>query len=147
MKPKKKSRQSYDYSECRDFLEEKYGYSERDYLGRYAFGNKAVEKVSKKYGKSWYTTIPTDFNEQEKLASEEYHKIMLDEPEYCDFWHWVCDHCYNVSNGCYITFSRECLESYKDDDEGMPPFVKQIYSYYLDEFADKNGELEMWVEW
>lgn len=60
-----------------------------------------------------------------------------------NFWHYVCDH-YNISNGCFITFSKEFLD---DNNSNMPEFVKKIYNYYLDEFADENGEIEFLVSW
>jgi hypothetical protein len=34
-KPKKESQEYYDYNECRDYLEAKYDYDERDYAGRF----------------------------------------------------------------------------------------------------------------
>jgi hypothetical protein len=35
VKPKKHTIEYYDYHECRDYLQEKYGYNERDYAGRH----------------------------------------------------------------------------------------------------------------
>jgi hypothetical protein len=59
---------------------------------------------------------------------------------YLDFWHWVMEH-YDVGNGKYITFHKEGLD-------GMEPvWIKEIYSHYIEEFADESGELVMWVEW
>ena len=62
--------------------------------------------------------------------------------EYLDFWHWVLKH-HEVHNGGMITFSRERLE------EGfeMPEWVKEIYGYYLDEFADEGGKLRLYTAW
>jgi hypothetical protein len=37
-KPRPKTRRAYDYNECRDWLEVKYGYDERDYARRYDDG-------------------------------------------------------------------------------------------------------------
>lgn len=59
---------------------------------------------------------------------------------YQDFWCWVVDR-YEIHNGCYLTFTREELEWIKED------WVKEIYTYYIDEFADENGDLEMYVWW
>jgi len=103
-KPQKQVREYYDYNKCRDYLEAKYGYSERDYAG-----------MSK--GKGVNVSVP-----------------------YLDFWHWVLEN-QEVHNGCFISFSRGVLEEIEED------WVKEIYTRYLDEFADEKGELEMYVWW
>lgn len=60
--------------------------------------------------------------------------------QYGDFWYWlVCT--YDISNGCFVTFSRDQLP------EIQGTWVKEIYKHYLDEFADDDGILEMWVWW
>lgn len=104
-KPQKQSRTYYDYNECRDYLQEKYDYDERDYAGKYSHGNSG------------------DGNKP-----------------YLDFWHWVIER-YEIHNGCYITFDKSELDDIEKD------WIKEIYSHYLDEFADDNGELEMYVWW
>jgi hypothetical protein len=149
-KPKRKSKEYLDYSACRNFLEEKYGYKERDYGGKWNYQDKIQKQITKKYGKSWWNKAPAEYNEYEKLASDEYNELLKIQPEYLDFWHWVCDN-HEIHNGCYIIFSRECLESYndvpEDDKYEMPKWVKEIYTHYLDEFEDEQGEVEMYVSW
>lgn len=108
-KPGKRRRDYYDYNECRDYLQARYGYKERDYAGRYT-GSGASLRLD-------------------------------DGKPYLDFWHWVVEN-YDVRNGCFITFTRERLE-----EGGMEDWVREIYTRYLDEFADEKGELEMWCWW
>lgn len=102
-KPTKQKIEYYDYSECRDYLEQKYGYDERDYAGKFKDG-------------------------------------LHDDRPYLDFWHWVVER-FNVRNGDYITFERSEIEEIEQD------WVREIYTRYIDEFADKNGNLEMYVGW
>ena len=103
-KPTKKTKSYYDYNQCRNYLQEKYGYDERDYAGRFK-------------------------NRGEDLP-------------YQDFWHWVIKR-HEVHNGCFIIFSKENLE----EDSETEDWVKEIYKHYIDEFADENGELEMYCWW
>jgi hypothetical protein len=105
-KPTKKTKSYYDYIQCRDYLQKKYDYNERDYAGK--FKNRDKEDVP-----------------------------------YQDFWHWVIEH-YQVCNGCFITFSKEYLEC---DGKESEAWVREIYKHYIDEFADENGELEMYCWW
>lgn len=111
-KPEKKTKSYYKYNECRDYLQKKYGYQERDYAGK--FKNRGTKDV-------------------------ELNEDLL----YQDFWHWVIKH-YQVCNGCFITFSREYLE---EDAEESEDWVLEIYKHYIDEFADEDGMLEMYVSW
>jgi len=60
-KPKLKKTAYYDYNECRNYLQEKYNYDERDYAGQFK---------KTKNGK----IIERD-----------------DSKPYLDFWLWVCD--------------------------------------------------------
>lgn len=111
-KPQKETKTYYDYHKCRDYLQKKYKYDERDYAGRYK-------------------------HRGEKIVS------MNEEKPYLDFWHWVCDN-YSVHNGCFITFYKDVLEDLNKDDE---KWMKEIYTHYIEEFADDSGELEMYVWW
>jgi hypothetical protein len=61
-KPVKKEHEShYDYNECQDWIESKYGYKVRDYLGKFTY---------------YKNGSPKGFNENIK---------------YLDFWHWITD--------------------------------------------------------
>ena len=104
-KPQKKTKEYYDYYECCRYLEKKYEYQERDYLGKFKNG-KCDDNI-----------------------------------EYLDFWHWVIDH-YEIHNGCFITFCEDAMD-YTEEEE----WIKTIYGYYIEEFADENGDLEMYVSW
>lgn len=59
------------------------------------------------------------------------------------FWRWLIDH-FDIHDGCFIVFSKEELD---DPDLDAEDWVREIYKRYLDEFADENGELEMYVWW
>jgi len=109
-KPKKHSRSSYDYHECQDYLQAKYGYNERDYSKKFHDGKYDETRPSR------------------------------------DFWHWLLDQGYPIHNGTYIWFQRENWEELNENNP-EEAWVKTIYGYYLDEFADRDGSLEMWVEW
>lgn len=93
----------YDYDECSNYLQDKYKYDERDYIGRY---------------KEW--------------------GVDATKP-YLDFWHWIIAN-NEVSNGCFIDFTKGVLDEIQEN------WVKTIYKYYLDEFAE-NGKLKMFVSW
>lgn len=110
MKPKKQTKGYYDYNQCRNYLQDKYNYDERDY--------------AKKYYR----------NKKNKIT-----KVNNDKP-YLDFWCWVLDN-YTINNGCFITFYKNDIKQIKED------WIKEIYSHYIDEFADENGELEMYIWW
>ena len=105
-KPQKKTKTYYDYHECRNYLQKKYGYDERNYAGKKFSGD---------------TDVP-----------------------YQDFWHWLIDH-HGIHNGCFVTFDRDTLKN--EDTDWMGDWVKEIYTHYIEEFADENGELEMEVWW
>lgn len=143
-KPQKHTTTFYDYSECRDYLENKYGYDERDYAKQQGYYTKALKIVTDKYGKSWYNKQPKNFNEADKVAYEEYNKLLESKPPYRDFWHFVCDH-HEINNGGYIFFSSDDLKYYKEDGK-IEDWQAEIYQRYLDEFAE-NGELKLYVSW
>lgn len=137
-KPEKRVKEYYNYNDCRNFLQEKYGYQERDYLGTRSFERGCADTVNRKYGKSWYNKSASMFNEQERKASDEYMKLMESQPAYKDFWHWVTDR-YEVHNGGEITFNEGDADEAED-------FVKTIFNYYMKEFSE-NGELTMETSW
>lgn len=106
-KPQPKTLIYYDYHECRNYLQEKYGYNERDYAGHFTTHNNIKP--------------------------------------YLNFWHWLIDH-EEISNGSYVTFSRENLAEWKVD-EVIPDWAAEIYTRYLDEFADALGTVEFCTYW
>lgn len=103
-RPKKETRSYFDYNKCRDYLQAKYGYDERDYAGKFV-------------GKGVRENVP-----------------------YLDFWHWVLNH-HQIQNGCFVVFTRWEYEDIEEE------WVKVIYGHYLDEFADKEGNLDLYVWW
>jgi hypothetical protein len=103
-KPQLQTKTFYNYNDCRNYLEKKYGYDERDYA--------------------------------KKFQGKKVH----DDKPYLDFWHWVIDH-NEVHNGCFISFERGTLEYITEE------WVKEIYTHYLDEFADEKGEIVFYVWW
>jgi len=127
-KPVKKTREAFDYHECRDYLQDKYQYSERDYAGH--FGEPAQNSPA-------VAAAPIEKNES--VAWDE------ERPPYWDFWHFVIDHT-EMHNGTYITMSEEWLPMATD-------WQKEIIQHYIDEFAEpathdeECREVEFYVEW
>jgi len=81
-KPTKKTRESLDYHECRDYLEDKYKFKERDYAGHFG---------------------PPATNSRIVQAAMEEGR-----PPYWDFWHFVLE-ITGIHNGSYFTMSEEWL--------------------------------------
>lgn len=164
MKPKKVNRAAiYDYHECRDYLQKKYGYNERDYSKHhdhfqtyekvtgdahpyYDYPSESNGKFYVKRTSAKRVEVTKDEYEAEwKLVHDHFKRFQQWEqhnpaPLYQDFWHWVTDN-HEVSNGSTICFSREELEEIKE------PWVRTIYGYYIEEFADEEGSLEMEIYW
>lgn len=55
-----------------------------------------------------------------------------------NFWHWVIEN-NEVRN-------RDTLYFYRDEDINED-WVKPIFQAFIDEFADEEGTVAMWVEW
>lgn len=64
------------------------------------------------------------------------------EQEYQDFWWWVVKKYSPVRDGT-ITFHRENLNEMGHE----PEWIRKIYTYYLDEFADETGRLDLLTAW
>lgn len=89
--------------------------------------------------------LQTKYNYDERDYAGKYSsKDEVKDVPYLDFWHWVIKQ-REVNNGCYITFSREEL-NYLIEEKQIEDWQAEIYDHYL-EFADENGELELWVYW
>ena len=52
---------------------------------------------------------------------------------------------FDIHNGCYITFTKSELDYLLTSD--TPEWISTVYKWFLDDFADSNGELEMYVDW
>jgi hypothetical protein len=140
-KPSKKIVTRYDYNECSEFLEKKYGYDERDYAARHKFWSECEKKTNKKFGKNgWYTT-PRAEATPEQIEAIDYHEELLKaEPPYLDFWHFIIDH-NEIHNDCDFVMYKELM----DDAE---PWQREILQHYFDEFdPDDTGEIEFHVWW
>ncbi len=138
-KPTKHRIEYYDYYECCHYLEEKYGYEERDYGGQSKFHKKIKDKLDAEYGEKWFYTPMCDLIGKDKEAHEKYEKLMKKEPEYLDFWYWVVKR-YQISNGGMITFCEGSAD-------GEPDWIKTIYDNYIKEFADEEGEILLMTSW
>ena len=54
-KPEQKTRVAYHYNECRDWLQEQYGYDERDYAGKWSWATGAAKMdESRPYQDFWH---------------------------------------------------------------------------------------------
>jgi hypothetical protein len=60
-----------------------------------------------------------------------------------DFWHWMMDVNYNVSNGCPIEIPEEWEEM---DLESCPQWAREIIALIIKEFPDII-EVGMWASW
>lgn len=205
-KPKARARDPvYDFSECRDFIEEKYKIdindmsNKHDHCGTYvrATGDKALfdgkypeerelkgetayyifEETGKKLnGGPTYVYVKStkkEYDAQWKLIHEHCERFTKWEkknpaPPYRNFWHWMLDN-FEIHNGVTILFSKEHLEERKEDNVrklaevstgGTPrasgssgedfadeTWALDVYQYFLDEFANAKGEVEMETSW
>lgn len=152
VRPTRKTRRAYDYTECRDYLEAKYGYDERDYAHISGWSDRLYRRVCRKYKIPLIKYMNTPFKDMTENMKKANAEIEVAEkaggPPYLDFWHWVIDN-HEIHNGCYVTFSRGALEELEDMALKEPDkaWVRDIYKRYINEFADKKGELEMYVWW
>lgn len=142
-KPKLQTKSYYDYNDCCQYLQKKYKFNANDYYGVNSYIKECLDRVFDEFGKEWYTTIPADFTPQQKAASEKYSELLKQQPKKACFWDYVIDN-NDISNGCDITFSRERLNYAKSK---MQDWQIKIYEYFLDEFADENGELTLYISW
>jgi len=85
-KPKQKSAKYYDYRECRDYIEKKYGYETRNFANR-KYTGKPDDAPSQdfwlylcnKHGVGNDCTFELDINDVDYAAEEEWQKkIILD---------------------------------------------------------------------
>lgn len=141
VKPKKSKKDAYSYIACSDYLEQKYGYDERDYGGCSKYQNACKKETDEKFGENgWWTEKPEKYTKEQKKALNYYEKLMKKEPPYLDFWHFILDH-HDIHNGSYFTMDKELMEDAED-------WQKEILQHYFDEFDPKDtGEIEFWVAW
>jgi hypothetical protein len=87
--------------------------------------------LEKKYGykeRDYHETYPQDNDDWE---------------DYMDFWHWVLDKGYSISNDSNFTM-------YEEWGEDALPWQKEILMRYMDEFGTGDlGEREIyfWISW
>lgn len=104
---------------------------------------KPIQRTKKYYDYhdcSEYLQDKHKYNERDYAGKFSKRNDVDKDTPYLDFWHWVIDR-HEIHNGCFLTFSKEELDEIDED------WVKTIYSYYIEEFADDKGELEMYVWW
>lgn len=85
--------------------------------------NEVIEYIEKKYG----------------IETRDYYGKFKDGhdngKEYCDFWHFICDHC-EIYNGCSAMLFWSQIE-----EEDTPKFVKEIAKLLDDEgFFEQEGD-------
>lgn len=148
-KPIQHTKLAYNYSECRDYLQTKFNYNERDYSDRSSWHAKILKAANEICGDdSWYRMTFLEMNDKQRAAAEFYQieKLTNPEPEYQNFWHFI-NHYVEIHNGCYFTMSSEWLL-----DKNITKWQKEILSHYLDEFGTCNEEedckqIEFWISW
>ena len=104
----------YDYHEALKYIEAKYGYRANDYALNFP-------------------------HEEERIPGVD-HSMR----PYQNFWHWVMEHNYEVSNGGVAYINFEVF-----DDPALPDFVRRILGDIRTEYGDfeENGELTFRTEW
>ncbi len=141
MKPALRILEYYDYSEVSNYIEKKYNLNLRDYAGSHKYYTMAKYAIFDKYGdESWYTTRPADMNENQKLATEEFHGLLTFSPKYLDFWHSLVDH-FDFENGGIFTLNlsqRELADSSWKDWE-----LEILYLFR----AEFGNEITVIVSW
>lgn len=106
-KPTLESKQYYDYHKCKAFIREKYGYDERDYLGKYKRKNGKVLSVndSVEYLDFWHWVVDNyeihngcfiefsneDYDQIEKDWVKEIYSHYMD--EFCPDKNWKTNEC------------------------------------------------------
>ena len=141
-KPIKKTIKYFNYNECSDYIEKKYGYEERDYAGVSAYINSSLKKTNEKFGNNgWYEVSKQDASPEQLEAIKYHDELLQKEPEYQDFWHFLLDH-HEINNGGFFTMNKDHLMKEASD------WQKEILQHYFDEFdPDNKGEIEFYVSW
>ena len=93
-KPSKKTRTFYDYHECCSYLEEKYGYDERDYGGQHTGDGFDFDKPHRDF---WHLVLDRGYVENNGTFFD-----MTDE--------WLDDDCYDTE-----WWQKEIIERYLDE--------------------------------
>lgn len=60
--------------------------------------------------------------------------------EYQNFWHWLCEFS-EIHNGGTFCMWKDTWESLEEG------WIKTIYGYFIEEFADEAGAIEFEVSW
>lgn len=125
-KPTPKAQPALDFSECTDYIEQKYGIATRDYANshiqfhewRRAKGYGDIDSEGNLAGSSkiWYSEF------QQAIKAGEVVKR-----PYQDFWHWLVDTVCPTNGGTFLLDKEfgDCAE----------PWQVEILGFYLDEFG------------
>tara|TARA_R110000772_G_scaffold17946_1_gene49746 strand:- start:5970 stop:6521 length:552 start_codon:yes stop_codon:yes gene_type:complete len=180
-KPEQETRTKLDWHNCQKYIEDKHDIRIRDY-GRPEHAHLEYEKEGfgsvyaspQEYEGKNYAWIDGKGEKVEvtkKQYKEEFEKYYARckafkvwkeekygvEAPYMDFWHYLIDVNYDVSNGCYIWIPKKVAKdnSYAKIGEGTQweGWVQKITELIFEEFgeyADVDGGeeiLEVWVDW
>jgi len=131
-KPEKHTVEFYDYSEIRDYVENKYSIKTRDYARKWEY----VSEWHKKKGHVGKLDPEGKKIRDSHIWFKEYQEDPegeAKEPPYLDFWHWIIE-VYEISRDGTIEFAPgELLD---ENGEDLPNFVKHILTLFRDEFGD-----------
>ena len=157
VKPKKKSREAFDFHQVIRHIEEKYKFDHRDVLN----SSKTSYDITVRYNKETGSNI----NGNTQFSSPEYKAFLawvaagpsgekkgilnlIEKVPYLDFWHWLLEECFfECHNGCYESLP---VKSTVDKVQEAPDWVKTIFGYLETEFgedADEDGYISVWIEW
>jgi len=150
-KPTPTTKKKLDWNECVNFIEEKYKINIRDYKGKHDKDYYQIAADQLGYDKmffngKWQQDPTIDKAEGRAKWNEISALVATIQPEYCDFWHLICD---DVSNGSYMTLNMEYLDYEEGDEDGYPVWGVEILKMFHDEFKEhiEFYGIEFWVEW
>lgn len=137
-KPEKVTKSFYLYGPCERYLDETYEMDQRDYAGR----GKAFEAWCDEKGYRDYDDngVPRRYSQElfyDYMA--EVHSDVVKRPDHLDFWHWVMDK-YGVFGSRFIVLKHSDIGEIEEE------WVRYIYSLWILEFGDDEGNVELWVE-
>lgn len=108
--------------------------------------SKLIKPKKKDLGKAFVWREVRDFIQKKyKVDLDDYKgkfkKNAKPDTKYCNFWHWMVEDS-DIHNGCFTWLGWDWLDS--DETE---PWIKEILTMIMKEFAPKDDDLKLWVDW
>lgn len=131
-KPKKITREVYDYFECRNYIEEKYNIDTEDYSDLKKYFNPSERKFRLM---KICEDLKIDYKTIEGHTLEENRLLLKYKPKYQDFWGWICEGG-GLCNGGTIVLTSEA--------ETTEDWQRTILDLFIKEFGDNQEYLTEW---